>query len=739
MTVSIRASTGTKTKNKRAQLIARLSQLEEELEETKHELNHSFDAAEHGIRVINRDFTVRVVNRAFSEMFGIDQRSAIGKKCWQIFTGPFCDTPDCRLRRILSGERRIQAEILRKKLDGNEITCKVFASPVYGKKGEINGVIEQFHDISENILLKEKAQESEKLIKALVNIGTSTGEAIMILQDVDGIEGRYVFMNGLWPKLTGYTRQELLNMSAFDLISHEYMDAARKRYRNIITGKAIPRLIEVYITSKSGTNIPVELTIAPIVYHGQHSALVSLRDISERKVIEAKLEKERNKYFSLLQKAPVAIWEMDYSEGMLTVNNLKAMGVTDFEHYFYEYPKYLVKFLKGYKVIHSNDAAAELIESNNMDTPWKLVQKIARNLRNGKSNVQEASYLRSVVSEVIKMIKGNTEHQIHEFPIQTASGDFKYVLSYTCVMPGHEHDLSWVQYFAFDISKRIQIENELKQYQQHLEEMVKKRTAQLERSRRRERKLFSKECDIRRELEEQIESRHLFTRALVHELKSPLMPIMGASEVLSQEIHEEPYLSYAKAIYRGSCQLEKRVDELMDIARGEIGILRLKQSHFNPLELLNEIAEFIKVKSLDSHHQIRIEFPESMKALWADYDRLHEVFTNIIDNAFRYTPDGGVITLRASETDTQAIFEVMDTGIGMDKKTQKRLFKPYEIARGNAYCEGGLGLGLSLCKVLVELHHGQIAISSQKNKGTSVIFTIPFTPESDEAEELAAD
>jgi signal transduction histidine kinase len=124
-------------------------------------------------------------------------------------------------------------------------------------------------------------------------------------------------------------------------------------------------------------------------------------------------------------------------------------------------------------------------------------------------------------------------------------------------------------------------------------------------------------------------------------------------------------------MHQGSCHLEKRIDELLDIARGEIGLLKLQSSYIEPLELVHEVGEFMKAEALKHGQKITIESPPSMGPIYADYDRLHQVLMNIINNAFKFTPDKGTITLRVSESGKYALFEVSDSGIGMDKEPGK--------------------------------------------------------------------
>ena len=170
----------------------------------------------------------------------------------------------------------------------------------------------------------------------------------------------------------------------------------------------------------------------------------------------------------------------------------------------------------------------------------------------------------------------------------------------------------------------------------------------------------------------------------------------------------------------------KRIDELLDVARGEVGILELKTSLVDPLQLLHELVDYVAPAASSHGQSLVLEALPSFPAVVADRGRLRQVVLNLLDNAIKFTPQGGEITLRAKVEDSNLIVEVQDTGPGVAQKEQKRLFTPYYHHSGDG--PSGLGLGLALCKTLVELHGGQIWVKSRKGKGSTFAFSVPLTP-----------
>jgi len=238
--------------------------------------------------------------------------------------------------------------------------------------------------------------------------------------------------------------------------------------------------------------------------------------------------------------------------------------------------------------------------------------------------------------------------------------------------------------------------------------------------------LYNEEKNLRQELEAEINKRVEFTRALVHELKTPITPVLASSELLLEELEGGPLLDLAQNISQGAYNLNQRIDELLDLARGEIGMLRLEPESMDLRQLLKGIVDSLMPLALKNGQELSFESPSSLPSVWADEDRLRQVVLNLINNAFKFTPSEGKITLRAKEDGANLIVEVQDTGRGISKEEQQRLFEPYHRIESEVGHLSGLGLGLSLSKMLVELHGGKIWVKSQKGKGSTFGFSIPL-------------
>jgi two-component system aerobic respiration control sensor histidine kinase ArcB len=249
---------------------------------------------------------------------------------------------------------------------------------------------------------------------------------------------------------------------------------------------------------------------------------------------------------------------------------------------------------------------------------------------------------------------------------------------------------------------------------------------ELERAEAKLQEAYEKERKLRQEIEAEAERKILFTRALVHELKTPLTPVLASSELLISELKEEPYLSLAKNIHSGAANLNRRIDELLDLARIEIGILEVNPKAVAAHQLLLAIADDMKAMVTSNGQSLIVVIPPSLSPVWADEERLRQIVLNLLINASKFTPEGGRITLRAREENSSLVVEVEDTGPGIPKEEQKELFQPYHRHIPDREHLSGLGLGLALCKYLVELHGGKIWVKSEMGKGSTFGFSLPL-------------
>ncbi|MFC1953773.1 CHASE4 domain-containing protein [Chloroflexota bacterium] len=238
---------------------------------------------------------------------------------------------------------------------------------------------------------------------------------------------------------------------------------------------------------------------------------------------------------------------------------------------------------------------------------------------------------------------------------------------------------------------------------------------------------YEEEKELRQNLEREIDNRAEYTRALVHELKTPMTPVLAASELLLEELKEPNMRKLVESIDRSASNLNRRIDELLDLARGEVGQLTLNLGPLDPLKVLTDIAGDIQSVSLLQGQIFTQDLPEVLPLVMADEERFKQIVQNLLNNSIKFTPNGGKIALKAREDGGNLVIEISDTGRGISVEEQKRLFEPYHRSESDRERLSGLGLGLALAKRFVDLHGGQIWVESKRGEGTKFTFTIPIT------------
>ncbi len=589
---------------------------------------------------------------------------------------------------------------------------------------------------NENLKQAEAAlRESEDRYRTLIELGNKIGEAVVMLQDIDGKEGMHAYVSDQWPIITGYSKEELLKVSFFDLVNAKDRAISIKRHVQKMAGKSIPDLFELSIMRKDGTEISIEITSAATSYKGRNVNVAYIRDITERKQTEQLLEEERDKYIILLEHTPVAIWEHDLSGGMLFINKLRASGVNDFEKYFCENLDDFAYFLNFAETINANPACSIVYGSsepmmaiqNRYDNPVKKINEL--------NDEKEVLFFKGIINPISQMIEGCSNIPVKEYPIPAANGKPKFVRASFSVAPGHDSDLSLVFGAAIDITDRVKAENELLEYKNQLEDIIKERTTKLSEVLQREQALSQTERELHHELESRMKQQIDFNRMLVHELKTPLVPLLGTSSILMQELKEEPYHSLIANVNSGAVSLLNRIDELLDLEKADAGTLTINQEEVDISSLLRHVFSLVSAQAQEKEQVLTLNIPPVLPSVIADNERIQQILLNLLSNAIKYTPYSSRITLRGKTRLNCVVIEVQDNGPGMSAEKQGKLFSPYYYLDGRESHRSGFGIGLALCKRLIELQNGTIWVDSTPGQGSTFGFSLPAINEKGQHED----
>lgn len=215
-------------------------------------------------------------------------------------------------------------------------------------------------------------------------------------------------------------------------------------------------------------------------------------------------------------------------------------------------------------------------------------------------------------------------------------------------------------------------------------------------------------------------ARAWFISEISHDLRTPLTAIKGLLVNLIDEsgVDERPSLEIAE---READRLIRLVNQLLDFSRWRAGRLELNRRAMDVGAIVRDAIALSQGRACHRNVVLEADVPSGLPIVPADADRVQRVVLNLLDNAIKFTPGGGRVTLTVTEREREIELAVQDTGRGMDEEEQERAFEPYYRGEG-----GGTGLGLAIAQAVVEAHGGRMGVESDVGQGSRVWFTLPL-------------
>ena len=480
-------------------------------------------------------------------------------------------------------------------------------------------------------------------------------------------EGRFIYVNRAWRQTLGYTEAEIVQLNIFSVVHPEYHDQCRVQFQSAKPSQDADVWEAIFLT-KHGQHLYVEGNLGPRFVSGQLVATRGIfRDVTEKKLSAVALKRTVRKHEALVNCIDGIVWQAELPSLRFTFVSQQAERLLGYPAWCWlEQPDFWQNH------IHPDDRERAV---------WLCREMTA-------------------------------EEKHRQFEYRMVAADGRVVWLRDLVSLGAENgEGPQLRGIMVDITSRKQAEAARRESEIKLE--------------RANRDLLVKNQEIQN-----------FYHTLSHELKTPLtsarefisIVLDGLAGPLSETQSE--YLGIAKQ----SCdQLRACVNDLLDATKLETGKLALELKPASLASLVQRAAATMTPMITEKQIVLRQELQPDLPEASLDEHRITQVLTNLLSNAIKYTSAGGEIVVKVADAPGRPELlqvSVSDTGRGIPKEEQDRIFERlYQVKAGDATTEQGVGLGLYLCRELVQLHGGSIWVESEPGRGSTFAFVLPKSPQ----------
>ncbi len=705
-------------------------------------LSQAVEQSRSAIVITDLNGNIEYVNPRFTELTGYTSREAIGKNPRILKSGKTTPEEYKVLWDTITSGLEWRGEFLNKKKDGTLYWESATISPVKNDRNTITNFMAVKEDITERkrleqqenerirleteLIERKRAQEaiakSEEKYSTLVEKGN---DGIVIIQD-----GQLKFVNARMSEITGFSLDESIGKPFLEFVSPKYRDLVLDRYKRRIAGENITNNYEIQLLTKDGFRKFVEVNASVIQYEGRLADMSIVRDITERKKVEAQLRESEERYRSIVEHSneifyvvgptadiifvtpqtkdvlgyePEEMMKMKWTD-FITDNPIdeKAIEITQraietgirpqlFAVEFYhkngnrvllEIDESPVKDDKG-KVIALSGAARDVTERKKAEEALQESENKFRLLAEQSPNMifinkkGRIIYVNVKCEDVMGYKKEEFYAEDFNFLILIAPEHRSLIKeSFTKHMKGEEVTPAEYTIITRD-GRRIDaiIATALVMYENDTA-ILGTVTDITERKRAEKLRIDKEAAEIANKAKSD------FLAGMSHELRTPLNAIIGFSQVLQEKYFgelNEKQSEYVKDILDSGNHLLSLVNDVLDLSKVEAGKEELQLSTVNLKELLEGSMVMIKEKALK--HTISLELqtvPElDVLEITADKRKLKQVMFNLLSNAAKFTPDGGSIKVAGKKKENELIVSVTDTGIGIASDNLEKIFESF--------------------------------------------------------------
>jgi PAS domain S-box-containing protein len=617
---------------------------------------------------ISAEGKITDVNTATERETGVDRVSLIGSDFADYFTDP--EKARKGYQQVFSQGFVTDYPLAIRHVSGKVSDVLYNASVYRDKAGEVLGVFAAARDVTER---NKAEQEVAQLSLQNRLILDSAGEGIYGLD----IDGRCTFINPAALQSLGFRVDELLGQHSHSMFHHTRPDGRPYQAEECPVQAAykqgvVHRGSDLY-WRKDGSSFPVEFISTPIQEAEEITgAVVTFRDITERKLAEEKLRRSAQGLAEAQRIAHLGSWDLDLVHNVLTWSDeIYRIFEIDPEKTGVSYDAFL-------NAIHPDDrefVKNTYTESVKSNTPYDIEHRLL--MKDGR----------------VKYLNEKCETHYSE--------DGKPLYSVGTV---------------HDITERKKSEEELRRYKDHLEEEVQQRTADL--------------VLARNAAEAANRAKSVFLSSMSHELRTPLNAILGFSNMMRKDpLVSQEQRENLDIINRSGEHLLALINDVLEMAKIEAGRVQLENAPFDIGGLVRDVTDMMHLRAQEKGLQLLIDqsskFPRYIKG---DEARLRQMLINLVGNAVKFTHQGGITVrfgMKPHTTPQCLLIEVEDSGIGIKPEDQQKIFEQF-VQLGHTSMQAGTGLGLAITRQFVQLMGGTISVESTPGKGSTFRLELPM-------------
>jgi PAS domain S-box-containing protein len=738
-----------------------LKKLENEFEHEQDLLQSLFNNSPDCIYFKDKEHKFIKVNNAKAKRSNTTPDKMIGKTDFDFFPKDEAEKTIAYEKKVMvSGEPIINKQEKLTDINGIEHWISITKVPRFDKYGKIIGTIGISRDITE---LKNSEKKYKELFEKAI-------DPIMILDK----NGRFIDVNEKVTKLVGYNKNDFLGkkLDETKIFTKESLDKNLDSFFKRMKGEEVPTY-ETDIVTKKGEVIPAEINASVLYEEGEIvGELVILRDLRESyrsKKIEKDLINYENRFQDIfdstsefliylekgiildINKTAMELGGMKKEEIIgKTISELNELflkedmekhlsaidsakrgdPIQDYESDLKTKDGFTYKFLFSTDcIIDQKDVKGILLRGRDItqrQRAWEELVKLEEKYRVLAETSADGVVTIDSLGR-LTYVNPSFEQMCARRKSQILATLFRNYLS--------EDSVYFFQQIFIDTRKTTEkIENvELELLHAKGDVIpIEVNIAPL----KKENDFAGMVCTIRditerRRIESELKKserlRTEFMNIAAHELKSPVTPIKGYLElIISDKDTSDQVKNWAKVSLRNSERLLRLVNDILDVSRLDTDTMRFEMEKLNTSEILNEVVEDMKAVVEGKGLKFISEIPKDLPNIMGDRHRLSQVLKNLLTNAFKFT-DNGSISVIAEKKDNCIIISIKDTGIGVSSEELNKIFnKFYQADTGDDRKNEGTGLGLFICREIIQKHKGEIWVESQLNKGSQFYIKIPY-------------